>query len=458
MVDSPGLAVRSVLGVVCLVLLAGCVGCGGRTDPNILLITLDTLRADHLGCYGYTRPTSPILDDLAAHATFYRRSLSSASWTVPTHASLFTGRHTFEHGADSVHIAAPDVDNVVPLSGERPTLAEALAARGYRTSAFVANDAYLGPRWGFARGFDEYVVDPVTAAQLNKKILAWLESRGRERFFLFLNYMDVHRPYNAAPRPGFLSPPAVHDQGQLVEQLHQAVMPGVGPLPQPLVNAVVDQYDTAIANLDEQIGVLFEALRRMGLFDDLLIVVTSDHGEYIGEHHLVGHSKDIYQEVLRVPLIVKLPGQKSGTTSDDVISSPDIPGLILAHVSGADDPVIRELSHYRPGNHPVIAENYYTRPRALFDPRWGHRFNRVRVAIFDGPYKLIHSSDGAHELYDLERDPGESTNLVVARREVAERLAAQLAGFRHEPRDAGEPRVLDPEERERLRSLGYLGH
>ena len=160
---------------------------------------------------------------------------------------------------------------------------------------------------------------------------------------------------------------------------------------------------------------------------------------------------------MRVPLIVKLPGQHTGTTSDVLVSSPDVPGMILSRVAGGNDPAFRQISRYQPGNHPVIAENYFTRPHDLFHPRWGHRFNRVRVAIVDGSYKLIKSSDGADELYDLENDPAESVNLLHARKEVAERMAAELARFRPQPLETGPPRTLGEEERERLRSLGYVG-
>ncbi len=308
-----------------------------------------------------------------------------------------------------------------------------------------------------ARGFEDYVVEHTTAERVNRKAIPWLAAHRRQPFFLFINYMDTHRPYNTRPRPGLLPRPAIQDQGELLDRLYQEVMPGQGPIPSELVRAVIDQYDTAIANLDEQLGVLFDALRKMGLFDDMLIVVTSDHGEYFGEHHLVEHSKDIYQEALRVPLIVKLPGQDEGVTSDVLVSSPDVTGMILDQVPIGDDPVVRRLSHYRPGAHPVIAEAYYTRPRDLFHPIWGHRFDRVRVAIFDGPHELIQSSDGAHELYDLEQDPTEGVNLVEARKDVAERMAASLARFRPDSLPAAAPRTLSEEEWERLRSLGYVG-
>ncbi len=163
-------------------------------------------------------------------------------------------------------------------------------------------------------------------------------------------------------------------------------------------------------------------MKALEIYDNTLIVLTSDHGEYFGEHLLVEHSKDIYMEATHVPLIIKYPGQLEGSVSDLVISSVDIPGMILDQLPAEVAKPYLDRFPARPGNHPVLIENYYTRTGDLWNRRWGHRFRRVRRAIIDWPYKVIRSSDGAHELYDLSVDIAESNNLYATKTDVANRL------------------------------------
>lgn len=453
-----------LLAAACLLLPAGCSPTpGDRTAdprPNVILITLDTVRAEHLGCYGYPRPTSPHIDAFAAVATRYAQAITTAPWTVPAHASLFTGKYPFEHGAHSLRVTHPAENNVCPLPLEHITLAEALQSEGYATGAFVANVGYLSPWTQLHQGFATYQVQWGYADRVNADVRPWLERNRNQPFFLFVNYMDAHRPYNTRPRPGFLDPPAVQDQGQLLDRLIEATLPGHKPPPDDLVQQVIDQYDTAIANLDEQIGVLLDWLRQLGLYDHSLIVLTSDHGEYFGEHGLVEHSKDVYQPALWVPLILKAPGQSAGQLRAQRISLAAVPGLVFAHLPDA----IRrrhEATFALPPDAPVLAENYFSRTKDLFDRRWGARFDRVRTAIYDGPLKYIHSSDGRHELYNLQDDPAEARNLLALEDEQARRLARRLEAFQAaRPRaSAGRlaPGQLSAEQLRVLRSLGYLG-
>jgi len=439
-------------------MVAALFSCASPTEPpNVLLVVVDTLRADHLGCYGYERDTSPRIDGFAAGATRYSRAMASSPWTVPSHASMFTGLDPFEHGAHTCKLESPE-ECVVPLAGRYTTLAEVLQARGYATTGFVANAAYMHADFRLNQGFDEWNVGYARAPRVTELALEWIEARRDEPFFLFLNYMDTHRVYNTLPRPGLLDEPAVRDGGELLDALIAAVLPGTGEVPGDLAQQVVDQYDTAIANADASLGDLFDGLRKLGRLKDTVIVVTSDHGEYLGEHHLVEHSKDIYQQAQWVPLIVRSPGQREGRRVETTASSVDVPHLILSEFP---EPMRGELLPQfpnAPGNHVVISENYYTRSNDLYDDRWGHRFDRVRTAIYDWPYKYIRSSDGLHELYELAADPAESNNLVSENGPTAERLAHGLAAFQATRIEAsgGEPAELDEELREQLRSLGYL--
>ncbi len=422
----------------------------------MVLLSLDTVRADHLGCYGYARKTSPRLDAFAAGATRYRRSLASASWTLPTHASLFTGRYAFEHGAHGLR-SSDGTRSLRPLDPAALTLAESLRDNGYATAGFAANTAFLSPRCGLNQGFETYRLRRQPARELNRTALAWLAGVKDRPFFLFINYMEAHRPYDTRPRAGLLDRPVSQDT-ELIPKLYAAVMPGTADAPPELVRDLVDQYDTAIANLDEELGQLLDSLRDLGHDADTVIVVTADHGEFFGEHRLAEHSKDVYQEVLAVPLIIRSPGQQAGVVVDTLVSSVDVPRLILDHF--ADAGAWSSQFPFAPGNHPVLAEVYYARPKDLLNPAWGARFDRVRTALIEWPLKLIESNDGQSELYDLNSDPREALNLFATRRDAARRLQATLDQFRKgRPRSEADVEAgpLDEQEQEELRALGYLG-
>jgi len=447
-------------------LLAGCsrdaAGAGDKPPPNVVLIVLDTLRVDHLGCYGYDRPTSPQIDAFARGATRYLRSFSTAPWTLPSHASMFTGKYPFEHGAHTIKTDTPRAHNARPLDLRHLTLAEALRSVGYETAAFVCNEGYLGRWTQVDQGFDTYFVKFMLAARMNERIFEWLQQRDPIRpFFLFVNLMDTHRPYNSTPRPGLLDPPPSGNPGKLLTQLAEAVLPGDGPVPQDLRQRVIDHYDTAVANVDEQVGRLLDELKRLGLLDASLVIVTSDHGEYFGEHHLVEHSKDVYQPALHVPLLIKRPGQQAASATDAITTSATLPNLILREMP------LRIAQQYlpafadAPGNHLPIVENYYSRPKDIFGKPWSWRFRRVRTATYQWPYKYIRSSDGQNELYNLEADPDEATNLVDRAPEVAGRMADRLEEFQSARKRYTPPTEatveMSQEELRRMEALGYLG-
>jgi arylsulfatase A-like enzyme len=447
-------------GVLLLLAAWGASACSqGSRGPNILLVTMDTVRADHLSGYGYERDTTPHLDRFASSATRYERAYATAPWTVPTHASFFTGRFPFQHGARSFRPPEWQPDNVYPLSPDSQTLAEVLSECGYDTAAFVSNDAYLRPGIGLDQGFGTYRVDRVRAPALNRLVRAWLDAPRERPFFLFVNYMDAHRPYNTEPAPNALPVPLRDEKGELVLRLKQEVMGGEGPVPNDLRERVIEQYDTGIAHIDAALGELFEDLERRGLYRDMLIIITSDHGEYFGEHRLVEHSKDVYEPALRIPLLVKRPGQRDRVVEGEPFSAVDLPHLISRDLPTKAAERFDFLFPYRPGNHPVIAESYFARPHDLFHPTWGPRFDRERIAFLSDGYKLIESSDGRHELYDLRRDPDESENLFASSPEIAREMREKLAAFQREAggrKQGVHGKEPTPEEIEALRELGYL--
>lgn len=432
-------------------------GCAEARQPNLLLITLDTVRADHFSSYGYDRPTTPNLDAFADRASRYETCFSTAPWTVPSHASLFTGLHPFEHGAHSFEPRDRKRGNVSPLDDSHETLAEVLRKEGYDTAGIVANQAYLKPRLNLHQGFDHWDVKRARAKGINRRVFRWLAERDDRPFFLFVNYLDAHYPYNAAPVAG----ERVYEEDErpavTLERLVERVMAD-GEAPGELGALVIEQYDRAIRNLDAQLGRLLRHLEKLGLYDDTLILITSDHGEYFGEHGLVQHSKDVYQPALRVPLIVKWPGQTRGDVVATPISLVDLPRMILSGLSPALGERYAEHFRYEPGNHPILAENYYSRARDLFHPVYGDRFRRVRTALFDDTHKFIHSSDGKHELYDLESDRDERRNLAAELPDRTREMSEALRGIQRVGRWTGsehEGFALSAEEIEELRAMGY---
>lgn len=433
---------------------------GGPARPNVILLSLDTLRADHLGCFGYGRPTSPEIDRFAASATRYTRAFASAPWTLPSHASMFTGKHPFEHGARTFESSEKVDDNAGPLAAEHLTLAEAFRKAGYRTAAFAANEAFLARRYRLDQGFEIYEVEHAHAREMNARVTRWLGDHGNDTFFLFVNYMDVHQPFNLEPREGFMEEAAkVEDPVKVARSLRRKVLPGDGPLPEEDLQLLQDMYDLALANMDEEIGKLLNHLDRTGLLDRSIVVIVSDHGGYFGEHHLLGHSKDIYQGAMWIPFIVREPGQLEGRTRDDHLTSADVPRIIVSLLPEALRAELAPLFPDRRSALGAFGENYYTRPKDLFDKPWSARFDRVRRMLIRWPYKLIHSSDGNHELYNLEEDPGEERNLIKGDPSIAatllERIDAIMAsGGAGSQKDDLPP--LTREQLEKLRALGYV--
>lgn len=406
--------------------------------PDVVVVVLDTVRADHLSGWGYGRPTTPNLDRFAAGAVRYPHAHSSAPWTLPAHGSMFTGRLPSEHGAHLQPDGTPRA-----YDGRFVTLAEVLVAEGYRTDAIVANQGYLTETWGLFRGFGSHEVVGERADGITRRALRRLEAGDGPRF-LFVNYMDAHRPFHTeAPRPEVVGH-AVSTSMEALDTLKAIVLPGERDAPDALVRAVTDQYDTALANLDAGLGPLLDHLRDR---PNTVVVVTSDHGEFLGEHRWGEHPRDVYEAAVAVPLVVAAPGLGAGV-SDDVVLSHDVPRLIL-RAAGLDGLVDRFPAR------PPVSELRYDHEHYLSRPELRERLARVRRAWFDWPYKLIETAPGGVELYDLASDPEEHRDLAAIEPERVARLLAELHSL-PAAADGGSTPALSPDERERFEALGYL--
>ena len=391
--------------------------------PNVLLVTIDTLRADRLGCYGYAGAATHVLDGLAARGARFATAVAHVPLTTPSHASILTGLTPLRHGVrDNGDFVLPD---------RIPTLAEAFHDAGYRTAAFVSGFP-LDRRFGLARGFDvyddrlphggdrrraAYVERP--ADQTTAAARAWVEAGPSPPWFLWVHYFDPHAPYEPPP----------------------ALAPGFAGHP----------YDGEIAFVDEQLGVLLGYLETKGLMPGTVVLVTADHGESLGEHGEETHGVFVYDATLRVPFIVTGPGVPAGIVPAVVARGIDVaPTLLdLAGALPARDPMEgRSLGPALRGqslsDEPAYAESLFASLRLGWAPL--HAWRTARLKLIDAPRP---------ELYALDEDAGETRDRIAERAQAAEAMRGQLRAALavRPPPAAADP---GPEAAERLRALGYL--
>jgi arylsulfatase A-like enzyme len=429
----------------------GAAGCRDARPRNLLLISLDTLRADHLGCYGYGRPTSPFLDSLAAEGVVFDRAFSAAPWTLPSHASLFTGLYPSQHGVKNEGFSVPK--DVV-------TLPQSLAERGFATAAVVSAH-FLAPRYGLDRGFERYIVVPTNprhggaATTVSAHGLAWLAKETRRPFFLFLHYMDIHSDYAAAPRfEALFSAPYQGPVDGSTRQLRAFTRKQIA-FDAADRSRLVDLYDAEIRQLDAALESLFAKLREQGALEHTLVVVTADHGEELFEHGGVLHGQSHYQELLHVPLILVGPGLPKGVRIATPVSLVDLAPTLLALFEAPAPPVLagRDLAPlWRSGDAGWPERDLFAEADRTVERRDTER------AVIHGNWKLVlHRDTGARELYDLSADPHEQVNLAdtnaAQAAQLADELTATLASEKHAPEL---PPVSD-DERRQLQALGYVG-
>jgi arylsulfatase A-like enzyme len=466
--------------VVCLAAVTAC-GREPSAPPNIVLVVLDTVRADRLSCYGYHRPTSPRIDGLCARGIRFDRASSTSTWTLPAHASIFTGLYPVEHGATQEN---------TNLGTGPATLAEILSDHGYATLGISANPI-VSREAGMARGFDRFEETWREArrgresggdAHPNLDAAAKLLETVPEPFFLFVNFIEAHAPYTPPEplRSSFLSDGATPE---LLQAAAAVSTPSFYLEPDAVTDetfaVLSDLYDGEIAHIDGLVGRLVEMLEASGQLERTVLVITSDHGENLGEHRHYRHVFSLYGTTVRVPLIIVLPdGEGAGQVRGEPVSLVDLFATLLAR-AGVESPSATGrdlLAEDAPGDtRPIFAEYYFPLQAlemfgapALEDPRkpLAPYLRRLR-SVEHGGMRLIWSSDGQHELFNRDRDPHERQDVAgqpwVAERErrlhgLLDDLVNRAGGPRPLP-EAGATSGLsdvDPESAERLRELGYL--
>ena len=423
--------------------------------PDVILVSWDTTRADHLSTYGYERETSPNLTAFAHDARRYRNARSTAGWTLPGHASMLTGLFPATHGArlSGSFLGTESIDgrrNVAyPLAPEHTTLAEMLRDRGYQTAGFVGNYAYLYRDYGLSQGFSVYDDAPGvmlrirpaamslvqhfvpgfylktyrSAREINAHALAWLDRAPAGRpVFLFLNYMDAHHPwYTERPFDRWTRDlPAVRWLATKNLYTH-----AVKPIAKNEAAYIAGSYDGQLAFTDHAFGELLDGLRARGRYENALVIMTADHGELIGDHGIMGHmGRMLYEPLLHIPMVVKYPGAtRPRDVADEPVQLVDIVPTV-AQVTGAKlSAEVEGTPLDSPDKHPIFAEEWIN---PYLVKGFGETYNRTIRVVIEGGYKLIATSRGDRMLFDLDRDPGEEHDLAAAEPERVEHLAGVL--------------------------------
>jgi arylsulfatase A-like enzyme len=477
--------------------------------PNVLLVIWDTVRADHLGCYGYNSNTTPQLDDWARGARIFENAVSPGSTTLPAHASMFTGLLTYEHGANNAYDW---------LADEHVTLAEIFKQAGYQTYAWSAN-AYIGAECNFAQGFDtvehpwsstnqaealRIVKEKLVGDQSSelgsrlesgqparqnikaagalavKNLDSWLAARDAKRpFFAFVNWMEAHRQLIPPQkfRQRFMTPEQVAASYRVDRAWTRmwAYTFGLAEYDATELELTRLTYDSALAELDEMFAQLLAALRTRGGLDNTIVIVTSDHGEHLGDHHMMDHQYSVYDALLRVPLIVSFPGKLQPGRETRPVMTQDIFASLVEWTGVKARVPAHSLSLARPQERRGRLSGYPEAfESALRDvANWQKRVNPGKPFDFkpwQQPLRAWYSDDGVHKLiwrgrhpallFDVRNDPAESTDLAASKADVAARLDKEMrefvAGLKVFRPSAPRP-GKSADHLKRLRDNGYVG-
>ncbi len=470
LVTGTGLAaIHTAAAVPPVALPAAAAADPARPQRNVVLISLDSLRADHVGAYGYRRDTTPSFDRFAREAVLFRHAISTTSWTLPTHLTMFTGLSQLSHGVV--------VDTRV-LSPSVRTLGETFHDAGYTTAGFVSGP-YLAGHYGYARGMDTYIDlsaawgkgaearAAILSPTINEKALEWLDGEHKQPFFLFLHYFDIHYDY---------VPPPPYDR--MFDPDYTGTMDGrffierdeVNPkMPARDLQHILALYDGEIRFTDDHVGRVLDRLRAKGLLDNTVVMIVADHGDEFFEHGNKGHHRTVYDEVLHVPFALRLPGgAHAGETVDTQVSLLDVFPTLLDAAGLPPSPTVEgeSLAAWLRGAVSTRAAIY-----SDFYDKLGFNLQVARRTPGDKTIqhfnRITHPKHGSLEYYDLAGDAAERDNRADQHpREVAASLEAMTGWLESQWRfhrlseasaGAGASIEIDAETRKRLESLGYVG-
>jgi arylsulfatase A-like enzyme len=458
-----------IAGALTVGVVFGAYGCSAKeappatvAKPNVLLIAVDTLRADRLDCYGNTRELTPSIDRLAAEGVRFDQCFAHAPWTLPSFASLFSSLDPEQHGAGG---SAPAF---LGLRETIPTLPKSFRQAGYRTMA-VVNVDFLSQPFGLMRGFEESSsvayennAEMRDARRTTDAALHWLEGHRSESFFLFVHYFDPHAEYRPPPefRAKFAAEVDRHNDAFVFGTREQvgAVRAGLIHLKSEDVARAEKLYDGEVAFTDREIGRLLDAVSHWGLDETTLVVFTADHGEEFLDHGGWEHGHTLYDELLHVPLVVRQKGRIVPRVVKEPVGLVDVAPTLCAHcaIPRPASFIGRDLAPLSRGEtiEPAVELAY------------GNFWGPALISLRDPEFKLIltPATKGApakRELYRWREDPHELSDVHESAPEVVERLTAELARLDAERVRTGYgpgPRVsLSESEKKRLNQLGYTG-
>jgi len=440
-----------------------------NSGPNIVLIIMDTARQDNFSCYDYGRRTTPVLEELARKSTVYHKAYTPAGWTSPAHASLFTGLYPIAHGVSQENWVQGE---------ELITIAEILSTSGYETVGVVENPVLAVPN-NFDQGFQNYYETWKVEEEnpdINKAVFVFqkfLSSRNQEKpFFTFINFVEPHTPYNSSGPfyETFLSDSSI----KLEHNMWMEYFLGKTKFSETEIRHLLELYDAEILYTDYLIGQIIKALREQNLWKETVFIVTSDHGENIGDHNMMDHVFSIHESIIKIPLIIHYPKLfPPGTKDYDPALLVDIFPTLL-HLCGINKEYFPShgldlLENNRDGRK-IFAEYSYPKQAINCFPEEEQenirleRFKRRIKAVIDGRFKFIWGSDGIHELYDLEMDPKEEDNLINEKkfRKQKQMLMEELEKFiKSYQRNnvislENSLEKMDSKTLEALRALGYI--
>lgn len=409
--------------------------------PNVLLVVLDTVRAQSLSLYGYGRPTTPMLKQWANQGVVFNRALATAPWTLPSHASMFTGKYPHELSANWT----------TPLDDAQTTLAEVLSGHGYETAGFVANLVYASAEHGLARGFSHYedypvsfgelalssslgrfisnqpsfrrlignhdILDRKSAADINRAFLAWLTGRDVQRpFFAFLNYYDAHEPYLPPPPYNDQFGASPQDRGfdYMTDEVERPLKWTLSPAE---IQTERNAYDGTIAYTDQQLGLLLDELKKRSLLNNTLVIITADHGEQLGEHGLFSHGNSLYLQTLHVPLVILFPGKvPQQTVIQQPVSLRNVPSTILdlldLHEPHPFGPSLTRFWRTNTGKGNSDDLLLSDLSQGVGVQPWYRNASGEMHSLVIGTQHYIKNGNGSEELYDLVNDPFETHDLM----------------------------------------------
>jgi arylsulfatase A-like enzyme len=484
-----------------------------RANPNIIIIILDTARAQSFSCYGYNRETTPNIDRISQEGILFENAISPSPWTLPSHASIFTGMYPSRHGCHEKHKF---------LNRNLPTLPEILKNIGYRTIG-ISNNSWISRNFGFERGFDtfiklwqiiQYETDLADASakgkdkykramsllfkgnpfvnivngvygkyfwrrydygarrinRIVKKLLHEELARSTPPFFIFINYLEPHLIYRA-PDPFFsmfLAENVSKKEALSVNQNAWNYMGGIFPMTEADFEVLRALYDAELFYLDYRIGEVYEFLKETNLLGNTLLIITSDHGENIGEHNLMDHQYCLYDTLLKVPFIMRLPGVfEDGKRIGNIVQTTDIFPTIIELLSLQDHRLLGGIqgeSLLRNGNNrfavseyiapqPPIEEISRRYPEGNFS-----KYNSSLTSMRSHEWKLIVSSSGKDELFNVIEDQDETQNLLNVHKSIFKDMRSMIDSWVKEHKEdiEDENTHITAEIKKRLEALGYF--